>query len=121
MSIFKRLWCGFNSLPNAFRADGLHHDADGVSHTSDKLVGVPRTNCWPILIGGAIVIVILAFFALVNRPATPMASMSQSASEEAFWKKIREDGDREERENEESMRQMIEEQKKQLFDIMQKR
>jgi hypothetical protein len=74
-------------------------------------------NRWPILIGGAIVIVILAFFALVNRPATPTASMLPSASEDAFWKKLHDDSDRMHREVDQKMKQMFDEQKQQLFDL----
>ena len=73
-------------------------------------------NRWPILIGGAIVIVILAFFALVNRPATPV-STPQSASEDAFWKKLREDSDKIQRESDQRMKQMFDEQRQQLFDL----
>jgi hypothetical protein len=46
--------------------------------------------------------------------------MPQSARGDAFWKKLREDNDRTQREADQNMKQMIEEQKKQLHDLMQK-
>lgn len=82
-------------------SDGLHHDAGGVSHTLGKPAGVPRTNRWPILIGGAIVIVILALFAVKKNREPLTASMPQSASDEAFrdrLNKLDEDGERMHRE-----------------------
>lgn len=82
-------------------SDGLHHDAGGVSHTLGKPAGVARTNRWPILIGGAIVIVILALFAVTKKWEPPTASMPQSASDDAFrdrLNKLDEDRERERQE-----------------------
>jgi len=70
-------------------------------------------HAWALLAGGAIVIVILAFFAVANRPAKLTVSMLPSASEEAYLEELRRDRDRAHRDVEQKINQIFDELKQQ--------
>jgi hypothetical protein len=70
-------------------------------------------HVWALLTGGAIVVVILAFFAVTNRPATPTVAMPPSASEEAYLEELHRDRDRAHRDVEQKIKQIFDEQKQQ--------
>jgi TIR domain len=59
-------------------SDGLDRDAGGVSHTLGKPAGGPRTKRWPILTGGAIVMVILILIAVTRDRAMPTAKINDA-------------------------------------------